>query len=863
MMKTKIYLIVILLMLCLGAMAGPVGKERARQIATTFLNNNGARSSELSEVSADAGFDNVYVFTTESSFVLVAADDRVQPILGYSLNGRFNTENIPDNMRAWIEEYRDAILYAINHQTRASDEVTRQWTALEMGVDIHRAEVMVGPLIQTKWDQYSPYNLMCPSGTVTGCVATAMAQVMKYWNYPSHGIGSHEYAWNEQTLRADFGATYYDWPNMADSYSSSNTAAQRQAVATLMYHCGVSVNMDYGPQSGAATSMVADALKTYFNYSSETQYLYRSNYSDEEWITMLKAELNRDHPIQYNGKASNGGHSFVCDGYNSDDYFHFNWGWSGANDGYYSINSLNPGTGGAGSGDGVFNFNQGAIFGICPPEECEADEPTNLVYVQDGRNITLTWSAANGAISYNIYHNMDLIGNVASTSYTHIANFGDNNYYVRSIDINDRLSLSSNYISVFVDYQRPIVEDLQATLSDNNVNLTWTIPEWVYPETTSDIVSYGINTIKYSWGLPFYGHRYLAEDIVGYANKAVYKLETYLIYPGTYTVYVYTNTIDNNPDPNALAASTMITYAGVDSWHEIILPNPVVITSGHDLWVVIKQETGQTYPVPSFDLEVFNENACYYGVSSTDLISLHYIQNMEFKISWLIRTYLTDGTYTYNLYRDGQPIANHIASTHYTDSDLPGGTYTYHLKTNYYGGETEPSNSVTVTIPFITSQTVELVDGWTWWAPTVTTTLSELETALSGNGILINSQDDGFVRYENDQWNGTLLDFEPGQMYRIKTQEASTITLTGVPVTQVNINILPGYNWFGYTGVANLTLANALDSFTPNENDQIIGQEGTATFSCGQWSGSLTSLEPGRGYVYISNASVNKTLTIE
>lgn len=866
-MKTKIYLIVFLFMLCLGAMASPVDKERARQIATTFLNNNGARSSELSDVSAEAGFGNVYVFTTESSFVLVAADDRVQPILGYSLDGKFDTENIPDNMRAWVEDYSDAICYAINHQTRASDEVTQQWTELEMGVNSPRAEVMVEPLIQTKWDQYSPYNLMCPSGTVTGCVATAMAQVMKYWNYPSHGIGSHEYAWNEQTLRADFGATYYDWSNMADTYSSSSTTIQRQAVATLMYHCGVSVNMNYGPAStggsGAATSTVADALKIYFNYSSEIQYLYRSGYSDEEWIAMLKAELNRDHPIQYNGKASKGGHSFVCDGYNSDDYFHFNWGWSGANDGYYSINSLNPGTGGAGSGDGVFNFNQGAIFGICPPEECEAEEPTNLAYVQDGRNITLTWSAANGAISYNIYHNMDLIGNVTSTSHTDIANFGDNNYYVRSIDINDRLSMSSNYVSVFVDYQHPVVEDLQAALSDNNTNLTWTNPEWVYPETASDIVSYGIDTIKYTWGLPFYGHRYLAENIVEYANKAVYKLETYLIYPGTYTVYVYTNTKDNNPDPDALAASTMITYAGVDSWHEIILPNPVVIPSGHDLWVVIKQETGKTYPVPSFNLEVFNENACYYGVSSTDLISLHYIQNKEFKVSWLIRTYLTDGAYTYNLYRNDEPIANAIPDPHYTDSGLADGTYTYHLTTNYYGGETSPSNSVTVTVPGLVTQTVELSDSWTWWTPTVATTLAELETALGGNGILINSQDGGFVRYENDRWNGTLLDFEPGQMYRIKTQEASTITLTGAPVNQVSINILPGYNWFGYTGLANLTLAHALDNFTPNENDQIIGQEGTATFSNGQWSGTLSSLEPGKGYIYYSTSSNTKTIRFE
>jgi hypothetical protein len=877
-MKTKIYLIVFLFMFCLGAMASPVDKERARQIATTFLNNNGARSSELSEVSAEAGFDNVYVFTTESSFVLVAADDRVQPILGYSLDGKFDTENIPDNMRAWVENYSDAIRYAINHQTRASDEVTRQWTNLEMGVDIHRAEVVVEPLIQTQWDQRSPYNMLCPSGTVTGCVATAMAQVMKYWNYPEHGMGSHSYIpknhpeYGEQY--ANFNTTYYDWDNMVNTYYGNASPEQMQAVATLMYHCGVSIDMNYGPAStggsGAATSSVATVLKTYFDYSSETQYISRLGFNDTIWISMLKAELNLNHPIQYNGKDSNnGGHSFVCDGYNNDDFFHFNWGWSGANDGYYSINSLNPGTGGAGSGEGVFNFNQGAIFGVCPPEECAANEPSNLVYVQDGRNITLTWTVASSATSYNIYRNNGLIGNTSENTYFDIALFGSSTYYVRSVDSNGRLSLSSNMVTVNVIYQTPIVDDLEATITDNTVNLTWTAPEWCYPESPTDSLTYGntnnsTTSLGYNNGTTklYWGHRYPASSLSSHNNMVVYKVSFLARETGAYQLLVFKGT-----DPSSGLPLTEIHHqsfsAGSIGWVDIELSETILVDDSQDLWVFLYDPEARSYPAAYCDYT--GDEGNYYSTNISSWI------NTWPNSAFFIRTYLTDGAYTYNLYRNDESIANAIPDPHYTDSGLADGTYTYHLTTNYYGGETSPSNSVTVTVPGLVTQTVELGDTWTWWTPTAATTLAELETALGGNGILINSQDGGFVRYENGRWNGTLLDFEPGQMYRIKTQEASTITLTGAPVNQVSITIQAGINWIGYIGVAGATVSSVFGGdFTPAEGDKIISQdEGfaiyTITEGVGSWSGplTLTTLKPGRGYVYISNASVNKTLTIE
>ena len=181
-----------------------------------------------------------------------------------------------------------------------------------------KATPVVGPLIQTQWDQGNPYNLYCPSGTVTGCVATAMAQVMNYWQYPAHGIGSHAYIPEDHpeygTQSCDFNNTFYNWTNMANTYSGSSSTVQKQAVATLMYHCGVSVEMNYGPGStggsGASTENVAIALKTCFNYSSDIQYLDRDDYTETEWINLLKADLNQNRPIQYSGSGSGGGYTF-------------------------------------------------------------------------------------------------------------------------------------------------------------------------------------------------------------------------------------------------------------------------------------------------------------------------------------------------------------------------------------------------------------------------------------------------------------------------------------------------------------------------------------------------------------------------
>jgi hypothetical protein len=307
-------------------------------------------------------------------FVIVSGDDAVLPILAYSTESAFPNGTLPVNVAKWMDGYKmeiRATREAAAQPAPAALAEWARWTNGEAGVD-HSARASVAPLLQTTWDQPAPYNAMCPGGSVTGCVATAMAQVMKYHNWPAQGIGFHSYnADNYGTLSANFGATTYNWAAMPNNVTGPNTA-----VATLMYHCGVSVDMHYSPQvSGAwviegnspGTQNNAEfALKTYFNYSTSMQGLARANYSDAQWINMLKADLDASRPVIYDGFGNGGGHCFVADGYDDNNFFHFNWGWSGAYNGNFNINALNPDGQGTGGGTGSYNSGQEAIFGIQP-----------------------------------------------------------------------------------------------------------------------------------------------------------------------------------------------------------------------------------------------------------------------------------------------------------------------------------------------------------------------------------------------------------------------------------------------------------------------------------------------------------------
>jgi hypothetical protein len=346
--------------------ANPVDKETAKTIGAKFLK----ASTEMKNIDANGlefvtayqmndGNDAFYVFNTESGFIIVAADDCATPILGYSTESQFVTDNLPIQMQEYLNDFVEEIQYGIEHETFKDEKTIHQWELVKTTgkTNENRNAKVVAPLLgNITWDQQPLYNALCPSNddgqAVTGCVATAMGQIMKYWNKPTKGTGSHSYihpVYGE--LAADFGATTYDWDNMPDALTDTHgtalpgvTEEQINAVATLLYHCGVSVEMDYGPDgSGADSRLVPDAIQQYFSYSYDS-YDFRQFYSDEVWINKVKASLDALCPVYYTGQdtQNRGGHAFVCDGYDASDYLHFNWGWAGKVNGYFAVDALNP-----------------------------------------------------------------------------------------------------------------------------------------------------------------------------------------------------------------------------------------------------------------------------------------------------------------------------------------------------------------------------------------------------------------------------------------------------------------------------------------------------------------------------------------
>ena len=296
-----------------------------------------------------------YVFSLDNGFVIISADDAAEPVLGYSDKGRFDSNQMPGNLKYFLNGYAREI-----GVLKEYDAPSKWENAFDGQPKDTLTGVIVGPLLTTRWSQDTLYNDMCPvdsagpNGHVyTGCVATAMAQVIRYWEYPTVGEGEYGYEHNYEGVMdgcgnygyiyANFGNTTYDYAHMPDVLDENSTAEEVAAVATLMFHCGVSVNMMYGVEGSAAIGiMSAKALRTYFRYPSNVKALSRDNYTFQEWKEMVNHELDEQAPVLYGGSDEAGGHAFVCDGYSDDEYYHINWGWEGRCNGYYRLSLLNP-----------------------------------------------------------------------------------------------------------------------------------------------------------------------------------------------------------------------------------------------------------------------------------------------------------------------------------------------------------------------------------------------------------------------------------------------------------------------------------------------------------------------------------------
>ena len=373
----KFLLVIAALAVFAGQMlANPVDVNTAKNLGVKFMTNNVLSAKGITDaqhvytLSNENDVPYLYVFNYDGGYVVMAADDRAYPVLGYCEDGVFDVNNIPDGLKYFLGHYGRQIQYAIDNELVADEEVAEQWKLLrEEGVIMKtRMEKAVSPLLSTTWDQGWPYNYYAPACSsywtnnhcYAGCVATAMSQVMKFWNWPETGVGEHSYSSSSYggTLSANFGATTYNWSIMPKLGQQANDAAK--AVALLMYHCGIAVDMNYSPNgSGAQTGDVAPALIEHFRYGAGANMKSRDNYAKSVWEDMLIAQLDRGIPFVYAGADSDGGHAFNCDGYNNNRYFHFNWGWSGSYNNYYQIDALN-------TGNGNFNNTQRCVFEIMP-----------------------------------------------------------------------------------------------------------------------------------------------------------------------------------------------------------------------------------------------------------------------------------------------------------------------------------------------------------------------------------------------------------------------------------------------------------------------------------------------------------------
>ena len=301
-----------------------------------------------------------YAFNLEQGYVIVSGDDEMTELVGYAENGFFDAENVPPQMQLWLDGYAEYVAAVQSGKAKARKILLSD-----------SPSVVVEPLVTTKWNQDAPFNNFAPEYTddnnntqrcATGCAATAMAQIMKFHNWPEQGVGHYSYEHQSfGTISSNFSEHVYDWTNMIDRYNNGEySSEQADAVALLMKDCGVSLNMNYGPVSGASIYSYYPAFKNYFRYTSRT--VNRSGCETAEFTKIITDELQEGRPIIYCGTGEDGGHAFVVDGYDTNYFLHVNWGWGGYSDGYFDMNYMDPTGLGIGGGSGAFKWNQGIVL---------------------------------------------------------------------------------------------------------------------------------------------------------------------------------------------------------------------------------------------------------------------------------------------------------------------------------------------------------------------------------------------------------------------------------------------------------------------------------------------------------------------
>ena len=520
-MRKLVFLL--LIALCTFANAAPVDKQQALQAAMRFMKTRQQTAKTRSQTAkqqpkltlAMQRAKAFYVFNNANGrgFVITSADDRTDAVLGYSDTGSFDVKNIPVNMADLLDMYETEIRLLDRYGVKNAKQNTQETRAVGM------VKKSIVPMIATRWNQDSPYNDLCPvvevTRTVTGCVATAMAQVINYHRCPQGMMRDTIPGYMAQDLQKQLKKQppiAFKWDKLRNVYDKTSRRDEQMEVAKLMKYCGYAVHMNYATPnkggSGAYANEIPYALTTYFGYSKTARYVERASFNTKTWNNMIYKELSEGRPVLYGGVSPmGGGHEFVCDGYDYGDYFHINWGWGGMSDGYFRLFILSPEQQGIGSYDGGYALHQCAIVGVQPDHgEKQPDVMTAIDLHAQGKNkrfmrddVTKGFDKLNVTLEMYNYGTLPYVGNVGLALYqdgrmVQIASEGEEGEYLPMTQALPKCAFSLNGFAANLKGQYALVPVCKQKGSDEwvecpgsekcrlNLNITET-------EMTFDVVN--------------------------------------------------------------------------------------------------------------------------------------------------------------------------------------------------------------------------------------------------------------------------------------------------------------------------------------------------------------------------------------
>ncbi len=765
----------------------------------------------LIETRFEEGYELFRVYNVDSlGYVIVSSWDGSIPVLAFSCDGIFpaSVSGLPMGFVEMLEQYESQIYSLIINDVPATPEIAQVWDKYLMPQGDKPNLRSVSPLLSTNWSQDCYYNELCPEdenapygycGHVpVGCVALAMAQVMKYWEYPFFGTGSNSYNAAPYGVQyANFGNTTYQWDNMPGSLGSSNAD-----VATLIYHCAVSVDMDFGPGgSSASTYDSRSALINYFGYDNQAQYRIKSDYLPTAWEGMLREELNSGRPVIYRGQGEKG-HAWVCDGYSANNYFHMNWGWGGYANGYFYLTNLNP-------ANITLNANQAAIMGIVPGE-ATAQAPTGLQALVEDDDVSLTWDE----IFEPFWMHWDdgvSVGMLGISS----GNFDAAACWTSS-ELTDYDDLYITKVSAFIGSTLPGFQ-LKIWKGTNANTL-------IYSQTLSGLTAQSWNLIE------------LDNPVQIDAAQDTYIGFSILNQPaGAYP-------LGRDAGPAVDGRGDMVSFDGVN-WTELQL-------LGIDCnWNI--QAFVDISPGAKTTAKILNQSNHPRWVQNSKIESKHLIPPVSFNGN---QNRAVNG---YNIYRNSEKINEELVNANsYMDENLAGGTYAYYVTAVNNAGESAPGNTISVSVGML-SQSYPLKAGWNSISSLILPIDPDVQTVanpiMDAMVMMIGNTE---IFYPAGQIN-TIGAWERHEGYMIKVDEDCNLQIHGYRANDRSIALGNGWNLISVLSECEVETVSLFSNITANVYI-VKDAAGTGVYWPSKGINTLPVMQPGKAYFVkiFSNKSI-------